>query len=48
MHGEQPISYSSLRGMMLAAIVDTGLPVQVLGTDSSEVVQHLQPTNCAR
>ena len=31
-YGEQPTSYSCLRGMMLAAIADIGLPVEAFGT----------------
>ncbi|CAL8465739.1 g5275 [Coccomyxa elongata] len=33
-YGEQPISYSCLRGMLLAAIADIGLPVEAFGTHS--------------
>ena len=33
-YGQQPISYSCLRGMMLTAIADIGLPVEAFGTHS--------------
>ncbi|CAL8467227.1 g6763 [Coccomyxa elongata] len=33
-YGAQPISYSCLRGMLLAAIADIGLPVEAFGTHS--------------